>query len=165
MTRAAVVSAIGGVLVTAWLVWPTEADRVRQRVEDLAVAASVPAHESEVGRIARLAQLTAGLTPDVHVDLGDGGRVQRREVVVGLAGRALADLAPLDVELGRLDVTVDPDGTHATVLGVVGLRSARRAEQGLEPAVEDVVLSLVRHDGAWRLEGVARRTDAPSGVE
>lgn len=138
-----------------WLLWPTEARRVRARVEAVAHAASVPADESELLRVARIASLARALAPDVLLEEPDGTlSIAGREAVVGLASRLATPSGPTSIELANVDVSIDAAGTGAAVTATVRVRS--RGPSDIERADGEMVrIELTKMGNDWLVRRVS----------
>ena len=113
---------VGG---AAFVLWPSEASRVRARVVAAADAVSARPGEGDLDRLARLTGLAKTLSPDVVVEVETGGpSIHGREAVAGLATQLSAASGPLRVELTDLEVTLDEDASHAVVTAVAHVTSA-----------------------------------------
>jgi hypothetical protein len=138
----------------AWWLWPTDARRVRARLTSLAGSVSVPAGESDLQRLARIASLGGGLAPDVVVEAGeDGVAVRGREAVIGLASRLGTLSGPTEVRLSRIQVEVDAGRGRASADAVVEI------DTGGEGTVRQfdgqlITFELTRTSGSWLLTRV-----------
>jgi hypothetical protein len=140
---------VGG---AAFLLWPSEASRVRARVVAAADAVSPRPGEGDIDRLARLTGLAKALSPDLVVEAEAGGpSIQGRGAVVGLASQLSASGGPLRIELTDLEVTLDDDGSHAVVTAVAHVTSATA---GGSPA-----------GGAERFDGDAIRLELARTVD
>jgi hypothetical protein len=136
--------ALTAVVAVAWL-WPTDARRIRATLEAAAEAASAPAGEGDLQKVARVAGLAKRLAPDVVVDAGpDGPAVRGRETVVAVASRLAA--GPLRIELDGVDLTID--GGRAAAAAFVRVRGDHAGEAGEYDGAE-VRIELVKTDGTW----------------
>lgn len=142
-------SVIIGTLAFLWWWFPTAERQVRLACEALVDSASVPAGETDVARLARLAQISRRLAPDLVVEAGDSGaRLEGRDLVIGLLSRHLGR-EPLTVTLDRLQVEVLPDGTDATARASVRVSRSSGTSEGTELHV--VSLKWRRGDDDWLL--------------
>ena len=122
---------VGG---AAFVLWPSEASRVRARVVAAAEAISARPGEGDFDWLARLAGLAKALSPDIVVEAGPGGpAIRGREAVAALATQLSTAGGPQRVELSDLEVTLDEalvarrrDGGRARDIG--GRAARRRAE-------------------------------------
>jgi hypothetical protein len=157
--RAATAAGLGGVAALAiWLWWPGEERRIRAHLTELAEAASVPAAETDLARVARLGVLARGVAADV--EFSPGGRrssVTGRKALLGIAAQ-LSRRGPVEFRLADVDVEVDDTGLTATVSATVlvwrppGSRELE-ALQGFEG--QEVRVRLVTIDGQWLVRGAA----------
>ena len=124
---------VGG---AAFLLWPSEASRVRARV--------VEAADGDLGASGRRGLRSAGashrsgenaVAPDVVVEAEPGGpAIRGREAVAALATQLSTAGGPRRVELSDIEVTLDEDSTHAVVTAIARVTSRRPApRQRAEP--------------------------------
>lgn len=151
--RLAGAGAVAAVLLAAWWLWPGDARRIRSRLTMLAAAVSVPAAESDLQRVARVAGLARALAPDVALDPGDGsGGLTGRDTVMALVSR-LAIGGPTLIDLENIEVEVGPDRTRAVATALVRVRSGPDPARLLDGHV--VRFELVKADGEWLLRRAA----------
>jgi hypothetical protein len=134
------VAAVVGIVVLAWWLWPSEADRVRARIRTMAHALSSAPGETDLERMTRVATLTSGLAPDVSVDLDDGRRIEGRDAVSGVARQLLLSQQAFGVGTRDVRVQVDAQGTLAAATLVVVVN---------DESFHDVELGLVKLDHVW----------------
>ena|SRR5438045_5068183 len=98
------------VAAVAYVFWPNEERVVRGRLNDIAAIMTVPANETDLARMSRIAQLRNYLAPDLRVRYGSQDAVSRDAVLGALAqwGRS-AD----GVKVAFVDVQVTFDPAHA----------------------------------------------------
>ena len=140
VTRRVVFVLAGVAALGLWWAWPDEARRVQRHLERLAEAASPPGAESEFDRLARMATLASGLTPDVTLH-ADEVTLAGRDRLLAAAASLARSRPGLTITLDDLHIVVADDGSRADVQGV-----ARSDDDARE-----VRASLVKRDGQWLL--------------
>lgn len=146
-------------IAAAWWLWPTETRRVRARLTALADAVSVPAGETDLARVARLAALARLLAPDVTLEGPNGATVIRgRETVVGIATRLGSTGGATTIELTDIAVALDASATSASATATVRARDTKpTAIEGVTG--ETVRIDLARISGDWLVtRGAIERT-------
>ena len=144
---AIVLAVLTGYFVYQW--WFNPNRMVKARLGDLAAVLSIPANESEVGRVTRLAQLRKFTTPDVHVRIGKNGEdLTSRDAVLAAAGTLTPPPGGWNVDFVDADVLVNSDETaRAYVTADVTTRDPATGNQTLDS--RDVTFSFVKQDGDW----------------
>jgi hypothetical protein len=138
------------IALAAWWYWPTDRRRIVAAGRELAEAASIPAAEPDLARVARAAALSRLLAPGVRL-IGPAGRVgiEGREGALALATR-LRPPRGLVVTINDLDPSFSDDGLTATSRTTVTLR-----EPGAEGAPDSVdareVETTWTKTDAWQL--------------
>jgi hypothetical protein len=133
---------------------------VKRRLGELAATLSVPAAETDLGRVARLAQLRRYLADNVHVGAGRSGpELSSRDAVMA----AVAGWTPKGewiVDFGDVDVTIDSDtNARAYVTADMTTRDAGTGEQTLDS--REAKLSMVNQDGEWVISDVDVKDQPP----
>jgi len=136
--------------VAAFWFWPTDRRRIIAAGRELAEAASIPASEPDLARVARAAALSRLLAPDVRL-VGPSGRVgiDGREAALGLATR-LRPPRGMTVSISDLDPAFDGDGLTATSRATVTLREPGADGADEQVDTREVETTWTRTD-AWRL--------------
>jgi SnoaL-like domain len=118
-----------------WWYWTNDERRIIAAGREIAAAATIPANEPDVARLARVAPLSRLLAQDVRL-VGPVGEefLTGREAVLGLAS-LLRPARGLQVSIGDIEVDVHDDGTTATATTTVTMREP---PEGDGPPVEDV---------------------------
>ena len=143
---------VGG---AAFLLWPSDASRVRARVVEAAEAISARQGEGDFDRLARLAGLAKTLSPGVVVEAEPGGpAIRGRESVAALATQLSSAGGPRRIELSDIDVTLDEGSSNAVVTAIARVTSpapggtpAGRAAAEFDGDV--IRIELVRTDDGW----------------
>jgi len=121
---------------------------VKQRLGALAAALTVPAGETALGRVGRLAQLRRYLADDIHVRAARSGpELSSRDAVMSVAAGWMPP-GGANVDFGDVDVKVDADSAaRAYVTADVTTHDSRTGEQTLDS--REVQLSLALRDREW----------------
>jgi hypothetical protein len=126
---------------------------VKRRLGELAAMLSVPANETDLGRVTRLAQLRGFLADNIHVR---GGRSQpefssRDAVMVAVSGWTPS--SGWNVDFVDADVKVDSDSTaRAFVTADMTTHDAQTGEPALDS--REAQLSLAYLGGDWVVSDV-----------
>ena len=144
---AAVFAVLVGYFTYQW--WFNPARAVKRRLGEVAATLSVPAADSDVGRVTRLAQLRHYLAEDIHVRAGASGpEITSRDVAMA----AVATWAPApggrDVQFVDVQITVDSDTTARAYLTVEVTSPDRQTRQPTVDAREAMVV-LAKRNGEW----------------
>ena len=154
--RAIVVAiVIAGVGLVVYLLRPSEERRVRARLDEGAEALSVPASETDLARVARLARLRGFLVEDAVVHFSREGEapVRGRDAIVGLAARALVPTGAR-VELHDVRVTIRDAGSVADVMLEAHLVSEDPSAESPTIDARSVSLTWKKTDGSWAVASV-----------
>jgi hypothetical protein len=163
--RLATILVIAGAAFFSYQWWVSGERAVKNRLAEVAETLSVPAGDSEVARLARLARLRGYLADDIQVRTGEVSETLPRDALLALASRwtplpgampaARAGGTPgLQVELVDIHVTLMQQGAGAQVY-LTAKFSGHNARTG-EPTVdarEGTVTMAKRHD-QWLVSGV-----------
>jgi hypothetical protein len=144
---AAVVAVLAGYFTYQWWFNPSRA--VKRRLGEVAAALSVPAHESETGRLARLAQLRKFLAADVRVRAGDPPQeVVSRDTVLAIVGSFRPATDSVDVRFTDTQVFVDADAAAHAYMRIDLLTPDQQSGQ---PTIDsrDASVGLTKSDGEW----------------
>ena len=137
---------------TAWRLWPSDARRISDTLGRLAADASVPGPEAELERLARVARLSAYLTPDAVLELGENApTIEGRDAILGLAARARGFEGTAQVRFVDVGVTIDEGGTtaRATMTATVTTRDRRSGDPVVD--AREVETDWVKVEGTWRI--------------
>ena len=142
--------------------WFNQNRVVKRRLGELAATLSVPAGETDLDRLARVARLRQYLADDVRVVAGRSGpEIAPREAVMGVAATWKPDRGG-SLDFVDTDVKLEADTARAYVTAQVTTRDPRTGEQTRDS--REAVLSLVRRDGVW-LVSVAELRDPATAEE
>ncbi len=151
---AAVIVAVG---VAAWQLWPTDARRIRRKLD--AIAATVNERPADgVGQVARTARLARFVTDDVVLDPGEGAEsIKGRERLLALASRVPNEGEPF--ELSFVDVSIQVTGERLAGAHLTATLTTRDRQTGEETVdAREVELEFRRSDD-WRVARITL-TDA-----
>jgi hypothetical protein len=137
----------------------SEEDAITDRMSAIAESLSVPANDSELGRVARVASLSKAFAPDVRVTTGVAPRpgaqvppeIVGRESLLALAGRWIPPPGGLVVEFVDVQVTLDDGGANASVYCTARMTSGE--EQPIVDARE-LTVGFSKVDGEWLVTSV-----------
>ena len=144
---AAVFAILVGYFTYQWWFNPSRA--VKRRLGEVAAALSAPAGETELGRVARLAQLRRYLAPDIHIRADASAQeVTSREAVLAIVGAFRPAAAGYDVRFTDTQVFVDAESAAHAYMAVDVITPDPRSGQ---PTVDSrsASVSLARRDGEW----------------
>jgi hypothetical protein len=142
---AAVFAALFGYFGYQW--WFNPARAVKQRLGQVAAALSVPETESDIARVARLAQLRRYLADDLHIRAG-AEEIRSRDAAIAAAAAWKPQPGSGDVHFADVQVFIESD-TAAHAYLAVELTSMDR-ESG-HPTVDsrDASVGLAKRGGEW----------------
>jgi hypothetical protein len=143
----AVFALLAAYFVYVWWFSPTRA--VKRQLGHLAAALSVPPGETDIGRIARIAQLRHYLAENVRLTLGKGDvDLASRDALLAAVASMHPPASGWDVQFVDVQVTVDSE-TEARAFMTVEVRSddARTGERSLD--AREARLTLAHRDGDW----------------
>jgi hypothetical protein len=144
---AAVFAVLVGYFSYQW--WFNPARAVKRRLGDVAAALSVPAGETEVNRIVRLAQLRRYLASDIHIRASVAAQeITSRDGALAIVGSLRPATEGVDVRFTDTQVFVDGDSAAHAYMAVDVITPDRRSGQ---PTVDsrNASVSLARRDGEW----------------
>lgn len=147
----AVVVAITAVLVGYFTYqwWFNPSRAVKRRLGEVAAALSVPANETEVNRVARLAQLRKFLAPNVRVHMSEPAQeITSRDAVLALVGAFRPATDGVDVRFTDAQIFVDSDSAAHAYIAVEAVSPDPRSGQ---PTVDsrNASVDLGKIDGEW----------------
>ncbi len=142
---AIVVAVLFGYFGYQWWLNPSRA--VKHRLGEVAAALSVPEHEQDIARIARLAQLRRYLADDVRIHAGSED-IRSRDTAVALVAGWTPQPGSGDVHFADVQVFLESD-TAAHAYLAVELTNTDR-ESGLATVdARDASVSLGKQNGEW----------------
>jgi hypothetical protein len=126
-----------------WWWWPTDESRVRAHLERMTAAVNGRDGESDLERMARMATLASGLTPDVFVDAA-GHTLEGRDAVLAAIRARMISRRHSVVDLAEVSVTMASDR----------MRADARVVASVDDEYQALRVSLVQRDGTWLVAGV-----------
>jgi len=137
----------------AWHFWPSEARRIRHKLDALAAVVNERPADA-IGQIARTAQLSKFFTDEVVVEPGRGaGAIHGRERLLALASRAPNEGHPYALEFVDVSVAMEGDeSARAHLTATLSSRDTDTAELNVD--AREVELQFRRTDD-WRISRIA----------
>jgi len=132
--------------------WFNPSRALKRQMGEVAAALSVPAGESEVARIARLAQLRRHLAEDIRVRAGDA-EISSRDAILGAVNAWKPPATGIDVRFIDTQVFIDSESAARVYMSVeVATPDAR----GGQPTIDrqDTSVRLEKRDGQWLITSV-----------
>jgi hypothetical protein len=140
--------------------WFNPSRMVKHRLGEVAAALSVPESETDIARVARLAQLRRYLADDLRVRAG-GEEVRSRDAAVGLAAGWKPEAGSGDVQFADVQVFIESDrAAHAYL--AVELKSLDRESGHATVDARDASVSLAKQNGEWVI--TAAESKQPAGA-
>ena len=127
--------------------WFNPSRAVKHRLGEVAAALSVPESESDIARIARLAQLRRYLADDLRVRAG-AEAIDSRDAAVALAAGWKPRPGGGDVHFADVQVFIESE-TAAHAYLAVELTSLDRERGHATVDARDASVSLTRQHGEW----------------
>ena len=127
--------------------WFNPSRAVKYRLGEIAAALSVPEHEQDVARIARLAQLRRYLADDLRIKAG-AQEIRSRDTAVGLAASWKPQPGSGDVHFADVQVFIESE-TAAHAYMAVELTSLDRESGHATVDANDASVSLAKQNGEW----------------
>jgi hypothetical protein len=155
---AAVFAALIGYFGYQWWFNPSRA--VKRRLGEVAARLSVPETETDIARIARLAQLRRYLADDLRIRAG-AEQITSRDTAVALAGSWKPQPGGGDVHFADVQVFIESE-TAAHAYLAVELTSLDRESGHATVDARDASVSLAKKDGEWVI--TAAESKQPPGV-
>ena len=129
--------------------WFNPARAVKRRLGEVAATLSVPAADSDIGRVTRLAQLRHYLAEDIHIRAGSAGpEITSRDVMLAAIASWTPSPGGWDVQFVDVQITVDSDTTARAYLTVEVTSPDRQTRQPTVDAREASV-ALAKRNGEW----------------
>jgi hypothetical protein len=145
---------IGAALIK-W--WPSDTRAIRRQLDAVADVVSVPPAESDVSRVARLADFRSYFAADVHIRMSEV-EISSRDEMLALVARWTAPSGGVFVEFADEKIVVADNGTaHVETTAKVSTRDSATGDTNVDerPAAFD----LAKRDGDWIITGVESRVD------
>jgi len=142
---AVVFAALFGYFGYQW--WFNPARMVKHRLGEVAAALSVPEHETDIARVARLARLRGYLAEDLRVKAG-AEEIRSRDAAVGLAAGWKPQAGGGDVQFADVQIFIESE-TAAHAYLAVELTSLDRESGHATVDARDASVSLAKQNGGW----------------
>jgi hypothetical protein len=129
--------------------WLNPARAVKRRLGEVAAALSVPPHDTDVGRVTRLAQLRRYLAADVRVRAGaTGPDIASREAVLAAMSAWAPPPGGRDVQFVDVQISMDSESDARAYVTVEVTSPNPQADR---PTVDtrDASVGLAKQDGEW----------------
>jgi hypothetical protein len=142
-----VFAAIAGYFTYQWWYNPTRA--VQRRLGELATALSAGDHESDMSRIARLAELRRYFSTDVRIRAGSSGpELASRDALMGLIAGWTPPPDGWNVQFVDVQVTMESDDAARAYMTVeVNAHDAQSGQPTLD--TRDASVNLAKREGEW----------------
>jgi hypothetical protein len=129
--------------------WFNPVRRIQRRLGEIAAVLSVPDHEPDVARLARIARLRPYLAEEIRVLVGpDVPEIAPRDAVLAALGTLRPDSGGWNVQFVDLKVTLEAeDAARAHMSVEVTGRDARTGEPTLDARTADV--TVAKRGGDW----------------
>jgi hypothetical protein len=154
----AVFAVLIGYFVYQW--WFNPARAIKQRLGELAAALSVPAPDSDIARLERVAQLRRYLAADVRVEVDDRDPITSRDAAIAIVSGLRPASGGVDVHFVDAQVTV-LSSTDSRAYLTVELATPDRQTGQRTVDSRDAVLTLAKRDGDWVITSAESKTAPP----
>jgi hypothetical protein len=139
--------------------WWNPARAVKRQLGELAARLSVPADESDLARVTRIAGLRRYFAPDVHVRLGtDGPELASRDALLAAISTARSSAGGWEVQFVDVQIQMDSSSAGRAYMTV---ELKERAARTREPTVDarEASVTMARQNGEWVITtGESRET-------
>jgi hypothetical protein len=139
--------------------WFNPSRALKRQMGEVAAALSVPAGESDVARIARLAQLGRHLADNVRVRAG-AAELSSRDAILGAVNAWKPPATGIDVRFVDTQVFIDSETEARAYMSV---EVATPDPLGGQPAVDrqEAGVRLGKRDGRWQITNVELKGPPP----
>ena len=148
-----VLIAVIGSFVYHW--WSSPERLIRNRLGGLAATLSVPANDSDLGRVTRVAKLRHYFAEDVRVRAGTPGpAIASRDALLGLIGSWTPPPGGWTIEFVDVQVTLGQEAATAQVY--LTAKASGHDPRTSEPTLDarEANLSMARQDRVWVVTSV-----------
>ncbi|HKB09801.1 MAG TPA: hypothetical protein VKD69_04065 [Vicinamibacterales bacterium] len=143
---AIVIAALTAYFVYQW--WFNPARAIKRRLGEVAAALSVPAPDSDIARVERLAQLREYLAEDVRIEVAGAQAVSSRQAALALVGAFRPAPGGANVRFIDTQVNVDSaDQGRAWLTVEVSTPDRQTGERSID--TRDATVTLARRGGEW----------------
>jgi hypothetical protein len=151
---AVVVAALAGYFTYQW--WYNPARAIKRRLGEVAAALSVPAPDSDIARLERLAELRKYLADDVRVEVHGAQPIVSRDAVLAFVGSLRPASGGVDVHFVDTQISVDTaDQGRAYLTVEVTTPDRQTGERTIDS--RDATLTLARRAGEWVITSAESR--------
>jgi hypothetical protein len=140
-----VFAALAGYFGYQW--WLNPARAAKQRLGEVAFVLSVPANETDIARVGRLAQLRKYLDEDLRLKIG-GEEIRSRDAALGIAAGWKPPAGSGDVHFADVQLFIESD-TAAHAYLAVELASLDKESGHSTVDSRDASVSMARKNGEW----------------
>src|SRR5262249_26082265 len=141
-----VIAALAGYFAYQWWFNPSRA--IKQRLGEVAAALSIPAPDSDIARLERLAQLRRYLASDVRGELGGAETIPPRDAGLAVGGNHRPEAGAVDVVFVDAQVRMDSADLGQAYLTVeVTTPDRQTGSRTLDS--RDALVTLARQNGEW----------------
>jgi hypothetical protein len=140
-----VFAALAGYFGYQW--WLNPARAAKQRLGEVAFVLSVPANETDIARVGRLAQLRKYLDEDLRLKIG-GEEIRSRDAALGIAAGWRPPAGSGDVHFADVQLFIESD-TAAHAYLAVELASLDKESGHSTVDSRDASVSMARKNGEW----------------
>jgi hypothetical protein len=137
--------ALAGYFGYQW--WLNPARAAKQRLGEVAFVLSVPANETDIARVGRLAQLRKYLDEDLRLKIG-GEEIRSRDAALGIAAGWKPPAGSGDVHFADVQLFIESD-TAAHAYLAVELASLDNESGHSTVDSRDASVSMARKNGEW----------------
>jgi len=139
--------------------WFNPSRALKRQMGEVAAALSVPAGESEVARIARLAQLRRHLAEDIRIRAGDA-EISSRDAILGAVNAWKPPATGIDVRFVDTQVFIDSEAAGRAYMSV---EVATPDPHGGQPTIDrqDTSVRLEKRDGQGLIRNVESKGPRP----
>jgi hypothetical protein len=148
------------VAAIAYRYWPSDEREIRRHVSNLAEALTVPAGETEVARLTRVAALREYFAPDVRIRIG-AEEIVSRDALMAAIGRLPAPPGGVTVEFVDVTVMLAEDHSSADVTLTAKIASTDRQTGEKTLDVQGIEAQMRDTEGDWVITTVEPRELPP----
>jgi hypothetical protein len=155
---ALVFAVLAGYFTYQW--WFNPARAIKQRLGQVAAALSVPAPDSDIARLERLAQLRKYLADDVRIDVAGAPLISSRDAVLAVVGNLRPAPGGAEVHFVDTQVTADSaDRGRAYLTVEVTTPDRQTGERTIDS--RDTMVTLARRNGEWVITSAESKQPPP----
>jgi hypothetical protein len=140
--------------------WLNPSRMVKHRLGEIAAALSVPPDESDIARVARIAQLRRYLGDDIHVRVGASPEITSRDVALASAASWRPADGSGDVHFADVQVFIESDTAAHAYLSVELTSVDRESGQKVIDA-RDASVDLAKRGSEWVITKVESKDPTP----